>query len=99
MISTFRCPSCSSILEQELHPAKAAKPYVLVYCPNPRCISDAAKDDGGSGPTEEDAYRSLCAAVDNETEQQCEPWEGESTLDRKERILTEKAERKNDRDR
>jgi hypothetical protein len=97
MISTFRCPNCQQLLSKELHPRNAPKPYVQLWCTSRQCHHTAAQWEGGSGPTEENAYRSLCAAVDNETEQQCEPWEGESILDRKEQIEAVKAERKRDR--
>jgi len=98
----FVCPACQQYLTKELRPSKSPKnpqPYVILYCANPRCISDAAKDDGGSGPTEQSAYRSLCLSIDNETEQECEPWEGESEADRKERIKDQIAERLNDMER
>ncbi len=64
----FLCPSCNQPLASEHRPAVAPNPYVILWCPNPRCPSDVAQWDGGSGPTAEAAYRSLCAAVDHEIE-------------------------------
>src|SRR4051812_36721205 len=99
MKSKLTCPSCRNRLEMETHPAKSTKnpqPYVTIWCGVGRCPSTAA-NDGGSGPTEQDAYVSLLAAVDTETEKECEPWQNESDEDRKERIEDQKAERKSDR--
>jgi hypothetical protein len=102
MKSKLCCPACQEYLTKELHPAKSAatpKPYVLLFCENPRCISHVANHEGGSGPTEQAAYRALCFAVDNETEQECDPWDGESEVDRRERLKDQIAERLNDMER
>ncbi len=96
----FKCPACKTPLEKEQRPKSPMEPilpYWILWCANPRCISDSAKGNGGTGPTEEAAYQSLCIAVDNETEKECV--EIISPEERKERMLIEKEERKGDRDR
>ena len=92
----FHCPGCRELLTIEFRPANVDKPYCIMWCSTgPRCPSPAA-NDGGSGPTEEEAYRSLLAAVDQETEKECEPLVKYSPDELKERILTQKAEHEND---
>ena len=62
-------PMRGELLNVELHPAKAVKnpaPYSQVWCCNPRCPSDTAREIGGSAATEEQAYRSLWLAVEDE---------------------------------
>jgi len=66
------------------------KPYVQLYCENPRCPSDAAQNDGGSGPTEQSAYRSLCSVIDTETENECDH------IEQSDRNAWAKAEHAND---
>lgn len=85
----FTCPSCSvPLTAEELYDHSWQ-----LGCDNPRCPSDVAQKDGGSGKTQEDAYRSLCNAVDNECEQLMD-------LDAKrERDLQAMAERQMDRER
>lgn len=66
------------------------KPYFQVFCENPRCPSDTSRNDGGSGESEGRAYLSLYNAIDNETENECDPNE------QKDRNEWAKAEQKND---
>ncbi len=69
MKSTYPCPACKTLLLKELHPNPSKKnpnPYHVLYCGNPRCPSDVARQDGGSAETEHKAYLSLCNACDNE---------------------------------
>ncbi len=76
MRSSHTCPACKQPLLKELHPTPSKRnptPYVVLFCGNPCCPSDAAQNDGGSADTEHKAYLSLCNVVDNETEQQCDP--------------------------
>ena len=65
MKSSFHCPACNQVLS-----AEELKGSWQIGCDNPRCSSDVAQKDGGSGTTLEAAYRSLCNAVDNECEQE-----------------------------
>lgn len=93
MKSKFKCPSCRAPLAMEEHPTRSKvnpKPYIVIFCGNVRCPSDAAQKEGGSGPTEEEAYRSLDAVIDHETESELDP------IEQKDRIEWEKAEHKND---
>ncbi len=73
----------------ELAPAKSPKnpePYTIIWCGNSHCPSDYATNDGGTGDTEEEAYRSLLLAVKHEedktTEAECEPLTPEEQKDR-----------------
>ncbi len=97
---TFTCPSCNLALQMELAPAKSPKnpqPYYILHCGNSRCPSPFATNDGGTGDTEEAAYRSLLLAVkheeDKEIEQESEPLTPEELRERNE---IEKAEHAND---
>ncbi len=93
MKSQFKCPSCGQILaKEELPPPSRStpRPYINLYCSNPRCPSDVAQQDGGSADTEHKAYLSLCNAVDNETENECDP------IAKQDRDKWAMAERKND---
>jgi hypothetical protein len=76
MKSSFPCPACNQPLAREEHPPRSKtnpRPYIMLFCENPRCPSDAARNDGGSAETEGRAYVSLCNAIDNETESECDP--------------------------
>lgn len=91
MKSKHHCPSCQQLLTLEELPPRSKtvpKPYFQVFCGNPRCPSDAAQKDGGSGDTEGHAYLSLCNAIDNETENECDP---EAQKDRNEWAKAEHA--------
>ncbi len=75
MRSTLKCPACQQPLAKEEIPAKSKstpRPYIQLWCANPRCSSDAAQNDGGSAENERQAYLALLATVDNETETQCD---------------------------
>ncbi len=74
MKSECLCPSCKQPLTKEEHPPRSKstpRPYVQLFCENPRCPSDAARNDGGSADTEMRAYVALLNTVDHETEQEC----------------------------
>jgi len=63
------------------------KVKVIVWCGNVRaCPSEEAANNGGSGPTEEAAYRALLLSVkheeDRETEAECEPLSAEDLRDK-----------------
>lgn len=93
----FQCPCCSNQLQKEVNPPTVATArHTIVWCGNPRCPSDVS-NNGGTGPTEEAAYRALLLSVkheeDRETERECEPLTAEDLKDRNEWA---KAERKND---
>lgn len=92
MNSKFVCPECNQRLSVQRVPRHAEAPYSIVWCSNPRCTSDVAQKNGGSGPNEEEAYRSLLCAVNHEGEERCEsdPYEV------RERILCDKADHEND---
>ncbi len=82
----------------EIAPAKSAKnpaPHHIVWCGNSRCPSYYATNDGGTGATEEAAYRSLFLAVKHEedklTEQGCEPLTPEEQKDRNADAMAERA--------
>jgi hypothetical protein len=92
----FLCPSCEKPLASDQHPLVAGG-YFTMWCPNKRCPSDVAQWDGGSGPTQEAAYRSLCAAVDHESEMLSET--EEAIAAQKEKDLEFKADRDMDRER
>lgn len=94
MKSKFKCPACDQPLfvEWSKFIPLVAK-YAVVGCDNPRCSSNVAQKDGGSGPTEEAAYLSLCNAVDNECEEQVN-WQ-----EKRERDKEAKADRDMDRER
>lgn len=93
----FLCPSCNNPLDSEQQPAALADQgsYWILWCKNKRCPSDVAQWDGGSGPTQEAAYRSLCAAVDHESEMLSETEEAQEA--KKERDKEIMAERLGDR--
>lgn len=66
-----QCPACGQSLTMEEHPNPSKqnpKPYFMLFCENPRCLSDVARNDGGSAPTEAAAFNALCMAVDHEIE-------------------------------
>lgn len=92
MKSSFLCPACNQPLQKDF--AKD-RPFML-WCSNPRCPSDVS-NNGGSGPTEEAAYRALLLAVkheeDREMERECEPLTEE---DAKDKAAWAKAEHAND---
>lgn len=95
----FRCPMCNQPLQKEIKGSQYHDAIrVILWCGNvSRCPSAEAANNGGSGPTEEAAYRALLLAVkheeDQETEVECEPLTAEYLKDRNEWA---KAERKND---
>jgi len=73
MKSKFLCPSCEHPLQWKFAPEKSDKnpsPYAIVWCGNSRCPSDAAANNGGSGPTEEAAYRALLLSVKHEEDKE-----------------------------
>ncbi len=94
--SRYTCPSCNLALQIARSP-KNPNPFFVLWCGNSRCPSDYATNDGGTGDTEEAAYRSLLLAVKHEedktTEAECEPLTPE---DQKERNADAMAERAND---
>jgi len=98
MTSKFTCPRCSHPLQikHELTPAPERRVKVIVWCGNVRaCPSEEAANDGGSGPTEEAAYRALLLSVkaeeDKETERECEPLSPEDLRDKNEWAKAEHA--------
>ncbi len=75
MKSECLCPGCHLPLTKEEIPTRSLKnpkPFIQLYCENPRCPSDVARNDGGSADTEMRAYVSLLNAVDHETEMECD---------------------------
>lgn len=60
---TYPCPNCRRPLKSE--PAKDGA--VTVWCPNGRCLSDAAQA-GATGSTVEQAVGRLIEAVDGEAD-------------------------------
>ncbi len=91
----YTCPACHNPLLKELHPNPSKRnpnPYTVLYCGNPRCPSDVAQNDGGSADTEHKAYLSLCNAMDNETENECD------LIAKQDRDKWAVAERKNDQE-
>ena len=95
----FQCPSCGNLLQvkHELTPAPERRVNVIVWCGNvSRCPSERATNDGGSGPTEEAAYRALLLAVWHEEDNAKEPETVLSAEELHDKNAWAKADRHND---
>lgn len=95
--SHFLCPLCNQPLQKQLSQLLLRGPQVTLWCGNvSRCPSERAANDGGSGATEEAAYRALLLAVKHEEDNAEEPEQVLSAEELHERNEDWKADHAND---